>query len=154
MNQRKLIIDILNYIDNNIYKKITIKELSRIFYFNKDYIMRLFKREIGMTIFEYINNKKIYLSLPTYKEKEYSILKIAIKHGFESQEYYSEMFKNVMGVKPYSYKKFTKVTTDLSFDTIYLITENLVRLKMFFNKVDEYKNSIPQETVKKLSLFK
>ena len=78
MNQRKLIIDILNYIDNNIYKKITIKELSRIFYFNKDYIMRLFKREIGMTIFEYINSKKIYLSLPTYKEKEYSILKISI----------------------------------------------------------------------------
>ena len=43
-NQRKLIIEILNYIDNNIYKKITISEISRIFYFNKDYIMRLFKR--------------------------------------------------------------------------------------------------------------
>ena len=59
-----------------------------------------------------------------------------------------------LSVKPYSYKKFTKVTTELSYDTIYVITENLVRLKTFFNKVDEYKNSIPQETVKKLSLFK
>ena len=154
MNQRKLIIEILNYIDRNIYKKITIKELSRLFYFNKDYIMRLFKREIGMTIFEYINSKKIYLSLPTYKEKEYTILRIAIRHGFESQEYYSEIFKKIMGVKPYAYKKFTKVTTELSYDTIYEITENLVRLKMFFNKVEEYKNSIPQETGKKLSLFK
>ena len=154
MNQRKLIIEILNYIDNNIYKKITISEIYRIFYFNKDYIIRLFKREIGMTIFEYINSKKIYLSLPTYKEKEYTILRIAIRHGFESQEYYSEIFKKIMGVKPYAYKKFTKVTTELSYDTIYEITENLVRLKMFFNKVEEYKNSIPQETVKKLSLFK
>ena len=36
MNQRKIIIDILNYIDNNIYKKITINEISRIFYFNKE----------------------------------------------------------------------------------------------------------------------
>ncbi len=154
MNQRKFIIEILNYIDNNIYKKITIKELSRIFYFNKDYIMRLFKREIGMTIFEYINNKKIYLSLPTYQEDKYSILKIAISHGFESQEYYSEIFKKVMGVKPYSYKKFMKVTTELSYETIYEITENLVRLKMLMNRVEEYKNSIPQETVKKLSLYK
>ena len=154
MNQRKLIIEILNYIDNNLYKKITISEISRIFYFNKDYIMRLFKREIGMTIFEYINSKKIYLSLPTYKEKEYTILRIAIRHGFESQEYYSEIFKKIMGVKPYAYKKFTKVTTELSYDTIYVITENLVRLKTFFNKVEEYKISIPQETVKKLSLFK
>ena len=154
MNQKKLIIEILNYIDNNIYKKITISELSRIFYFNKDYIMRLFKREIGMTIFEYINSKKIYLSLPTYKEKNYSILKIAITHGFESQEYYSEIFKKVMGVKPYSYKKFTKVTNELSYENIYEITESLVRLKTFFNTIDAYKNSIPQETVKKLSLFK
>ena len=59
-----------------------------------------------------------------------------------------------MGVKPYSYKKFTKVTTELSYESIYVITESLVRLKTFFNKVEEYKNSIPQETVKKLSLFK
>ena len=62
MNQRKLIIEILDYIDSNIYKKITIEELSRIFFYNKDYLMRLFKREIGLTIFEYINSKKfIYL---------------------------------------------------------------------------------------------
>ena len=73
MNQRKLIIEILNYIDNNIYKKITISEISRIFYFNKDYIMRLFKREIGLTIFEYINSRKIYLSLSSYKNEKYSI---------------------------------------------------------------------------------
>ena len=154
MNQRKLVIDILNYIDNNIYKKITIKELSRIFYFNKDYIMRLFKREIGLTIFEYINSKKIYLSLSSYKNSKYSILNIAINHGFESQEYYSEMFKKIMGVKPYSYKKFTKSTNELSYETIYIITDNLVELKLLMNRVDEYKNSIPQETVKKLSLYK
>ena len=153
MNQRKLIIDILDYIDNNIYKKISIKELSRIFYFNKDYIMRLFKREIGITIFEYINSKKIYLSLPSFKEEKYSILKIALKHGFESQEYFSETFKKIMGVKPISYKKFTKVTNQLSYDTIYEITDNLVKIKLLMNKVEEYKNSIPQETVKKLSLY-
>ena len=154
MNQRKLIIEILNYLDNNIYKKITIKELSRIFYFNKDYIMRLFKREIGLTIFEYINSKKIYLSLSSYKEENYSILKIAITHGFESQEYYSEIFKKIMGVKPFSYKKFTKATDELSYETIFEITDNLVKLKLLINRVEEYKNSIPQETVKKLSLYK
>ena len=38
-------------------KKITIEELSKTFYFNKDYIMRVFKREIKSTIIEYINKK-------------------------------------------------------------------------------------------------
>ena len=154
MNQRKLIIEILDYIDSNIYKKITIEELSRIFFYNKDYLMRLFKREIGLTIFEYINSKKIYLSLQSYKDSKYSILRIAINHGFKSQEYYSEVFKKIMGIKPCSYKKFTKVTNELSYETIYNITDSLVKLKLLMNRVEEYKNSIPQETVKKLSLYK
>ena len=154
MNQRKLIIEILNYLEKNIYKKITLKELSRMFYFNKDYIMRLFKREIGLTIFEYINSRKIYLSLLSYKNAKYSILKIAINHGFDSQEYYSEIFKKIMGVNPYSYKKFMKVTNELSYETIYEITDNLVKLKLLMNRVEEYKNSIPQETVKKISINK
>ena len=59
-----------------------------------------------------------------------------------------------MGVKPYAYKKFTKVTNELSYETIYIITDSLIELKLLMNKVEEYKNSIPQETVKKLSLYK
>ena len=46
----ELIIKILNYIDECLYTKISIDELSSIYYFNKDYIMRLFKKELGITI--------------------------------------------------------------------------------------------------------
>ena len=55
MFSNSLVIDILNYIDNNLYSKITINDLVYRFNYNKDYIMRLFKREIGITIIDYIN---------------------------------------------------------------------------------------------------
>ena len=56
MHSKKLICDILEYIDNNINKEITIEELSNIFYFDKYYIMKLFKKELKITVINYINS--------------------------------------------------------------------------------------------------
>ena len=58
MFSNDLIIQILIYIENNLYKKISIDELSITFHYNKDYIMRLFKKEIGYTIIDYINHSE------------------------------------------------------------------------------------------------
>ena len=154
MNQNKLIIKILDYIDNNIYVKISIEELSNIFFYNKDYIMRLFKKELGMTIIEYINKIRIYNSLDNLTNTSDSILKIAISHGFISQEYYSEIFKKIIGVNPYSYRKFSRFDRSMSQDIINLISNNLIELKYSIDKINKYKNNIPRETIKKLSLFK
>ena len=82
MFSNDLVIKILNYIDNNLYKKISIEELSDLFHYNKDYIMRLFKREIGYTITNYINCKRIYNSLHSFIYNDISILNISINYGF------------------------------------------------------------------------
>ena len=52
-----IVIDLLKYIDENLYAPISIQELSILFHYNKDYLMRLFKREIGVTIIDYINQR-------------------------------------------------------------------------------------------------
>ncbi len=84
LKQKKLIIDIINYIDSNIYTKISIDNISNEFFFNKDYIMRLFKRELGITINQYINYKRIYLSLNSIENSNDSILYIALNYVFYS----------------------------------------------------------------------
>ena len=148
-----LIIKVLEYIDNNIYKKITIDELSRIFYFNKDYIMRKFKKELGITIIDYINKRRIYNSLEEIRTTDDMILKVSIKHGFLSQEYFTETFTKIIGVNPLTFKKFTKLNTSISYEEIEIIRKNLTELKYQLKKIDNYKQSIPQETVKKLSKY-
>ena len=47
MFSNDLVINILNYLDNNLYTQISINEISNFFKYNKDYIMRLFKKEIN-----------------------------------------------------------------------------------------------------------
>ena len=105
MYSNELICNILEYLNNNINKEITIDELSILFYYNKTYIMKRFKKELKFSIHEYINTMRIYNSLPYFKDDNY-IISIAFKNGFNSLEYFSEIFKKVMGVSPIIYKKF------------------------------------------------
>lgn len=149
----KLVIDILNYIDNNLYKKITMEELSNVFFFNKDYIMRTFKKELNLTIIEYINKKRIYNSLDELHNTNDMMLKVALKHGYSSQEYYSELFSKYIGVNPLTYRKFTKSNTTINYKEIELIRKNLIDLKYQLDKIDHYKNNIPKETKKVLSKY-
>ena len=67
--------------------------------------MKRFKKELNISIHEYINTIRIYNSLPYFKEDNY-ILSIAFKNGFNSLEYFSEIFKKNMGVSPIIYKKY------------------------------------------------
>ena len=92
MFSNELVCNVIEYLNNNINKEITIDELSMQFYFNKTYIMKRFKRELGVSIHEYINTIRIYNSLSYFRDDNY-ILSIAFKNGFNSLEYFSEMFK-------------------------------------------------------------
>lgn len=67
MYSNDLVCNIVEYLNNNINKEITIEELSLIFYFNKTYIMKRFKKELNISIREYINTMRIYNSLVFFK---------------------------------------------------------------------------------------
>lgn len=105
MFSNELVCNIIEYINNNINKEITIDELSMLFFFDKTYIMKRFKREIKLSIHEYINDMRIYNSLIYFSDDNY-IISIAFKNGFNSLEYFSEMFKKIIGVSPIIYKKY------------------------------------------------
>ncbi len=62
MYSNELICNILNYLDNNIYSEITIDMISSVFCYDKYYIMKKFKKEIGVSIINYLNYMKVYNS--------------------------------------------------------------------------------------------
>ena len=149
-----LIIDILDYIDNNLYTKITINSLENKFNYNKDYIMRLFKREIGITIIDYINKKRIYNSLTSLKDSNDSIILISINYGYYSLEYYSEIFKSIIGVSPSIYRKFSRFDHNISISNSDKIRRSIIELDYLFNKINKYKNNVmPKSTVKSLFII-
>jgi len=156
MYSNNLICDILEYINNNVNSYISINDLSNRTFFNRYYIMKLFKKEIGISINEYINIKRIYNSINQIRNSNSSFLKIALDNGFNSLEYFSETFKKVMGVNPSTFKKTNSFIVNISERDLNTIKNNLIKIEMIINNTDIYlsrrKPSLQKE--KKLSIFK
>jgi len=153
MFSNELICNILDYIDTNIDVEIKIDTLANIFYFNRTYIMKKFKKELGISIINYINMKKIYNSLKYFKDNK-SILEIALRSGFNSQEYYTEMFRNILNVSPLTYKKYINYIVKLDIKEIETIQKKIIEIEILLNFITKYKtNRKPRAMVKTLSLF-
>lgn len=154
MYSNELVVKMLNYIDDNLYKRITMDEISSIFYFNKDYLMRIFKKELDITIMDYINKRRIYNSLELLKNTDDLVIKIALNSGYSSLEYYSETFTKILGVSPLTYRKFTKVNSQIIDKELEIIRTRLPDISSLLKRIDIYKNNIKRSEVKKIGLFK
>lgn len=154
MFSNELVCNILEYINKNINKEITIDELSNIFYFDKTYIMKRFKKELNLSIHEYINDMRILNSLSLYYYDNY-ILSISLNNGFNSIEYYSETFKKIIGVSPIIYKRFINRYPNIRYKDINTILENVNNLNNISNRVTKYLNNRkPKTTTKTLIMSK
>lgn len=155
MYSNGLVCDIINYINQNIKNKINIQNIADDFYFNRFYIMKLFKKELGISINEYINKKRIYDSLMQIKNTNDSFLTIALDNGFNSLEYFSETFKNVIGTPPRTYKKFTYFIIKTTDEEANTIRKNLLQLQILIEKIDNYEKNrkLEKKKEKKLSIF-
>ena len=156
MYSNNLICEILKYINENINSKITIEELKNKFFYNKFYIVKLFKQEIHMTIIEYINSIRVYNSIVQIRDTNNSLLNIAFKSGFYSIEYFSETFKKIVGVNPQIVKSYFKGKKYISSSNIEKINNSFLNL-YYINQIKEDYLSKRKPNIsptKKLSIFK
>jgi transcriptional regulator GlxA family with amidase domain len=57
--QNRRILEIMEYIDRNLDEEIDMDRLSEEFYISKYYMMRLFQRETGETIYNYLTQRRL-----------------------------------------------------------------------------------------------
>ena len=155
MYSNKTIVDILNYLNNNINIRISIDELSKIFMYDKAYLMRLFKKELNITIIDYVNSVRIYNSIKQLRSDN-NLLHISLNNGFNSLEYFSETFKNIIGVNPSTFRKFLNLDRSITLDEFVECTNSVSKLNILINRIDKYiKNVKTNSNYKKvLTIFK
>jgi AraC-like DNA-binding protein len=146
----ELVNNILDYIDTNLDNEINIDTLSNVFNYDKFYIMKLFKRELGISIVTYINFIKVLNSL-NYYECDESILKIALSNGFNSLEYYSEVFKSFLGVSPTIYKKYIS-GDEVNVEDVILLRNSIMGISKYKTFISNYRNGIKLEEDKGICL--
>lgn len=90
--------EIIEYINSNYAKEITIKDLAKKIMISEYHFIRMFKKEIGYTPHEYIIKTKINNAKIMLKSSNLTIKEIAYKCGFSSESAFSNCFKKNTGM--------------------------------------------------------
>jgi len=99
-----LVKQLVNYIDGHIYERITLAALAENFRRHPTHLTTLFKKEMGQTIHQYIEERKISESkhLLLFTDKSYK--EISIQLAFASQSHFIQVFKKRDGITPREYR--------------------------------------------------
>jgi two-component system response regulator YesN len=95
---------IINHINSHYGEKIFLRDSSREFCFNKNYICSIFLKYTGNTFSHYILNLRIDESKKLLKSTNLPLRVIAEETGFPDDCYFNRVFKTNCGIPPHQYR--------------------------------------------------
>lgn len=104
-----IIEDVKHYINKNLGEKLTRTGIAEQVSLNESYLSRLFHKETGMSISDYITAKRIALARQLLIQTNLSISAVGEKSGYESTAYFVRVFKKETGKTPKEYRRNTKI---------------------------------------------
>lgn len=99
------LMEVLNYIDENLDGKLTLPELAQMGCMSVPSFCKKFKEQTGMTVTQYINEKRIEYAAVLLKQPGYSIEEVAEMAGFSNSNYLLRVFKKSTGKTIGQYRK-------------------------------------------------
>lgn len=102
---RKEILDAMEYINANMNRKVTLKEIADSIGMNESSLSRMFKSETGVNLNYYINEKKMKKAMELLSSESSMIKDVAAAIGMDDQLYFNKVFKKYYNVSPSEFKK-------------------------------------------------
>lgn len=99
---------IKNYIESNIEGKLTLQDVSKMFFISKTQIFRIFKDAYGIPPMQYYLQKKIELSKQMLENTDMHISEIADALSFTDSKHFTKTFKKIVGELPRNYRRAMK----------------------------------------------
>ena len=98
----RIVIDTMKYVDENLTAEITLNDLSARFGFNGNYLSSLFKKNTGLTLRNYIVEKRITLAKKLLAQGA-GVSDACYQSGFNDYANFIRTFKKSTGVSPGKY---------------------------------------------------
>lgn len=95
-----------SYIDANYTKKITLEEVAEHVHVSLSQFNRSFKKYYRETPYQYLLNLKLEAAKILLSTSNLSVKKIALDLGFCDEHYFSNLFRQKVGVSPSKYSTF------------------------------------------------
>lgn len=106
--EKSLIMRVISYMQDNFQKDIGIQELADHFNFSPSYFRKIFREEMHISPKEYLSLLRMEFVKRELKYTSKSIAVISQEAGFQSPEYFSQVFKQMTGTTATEYRKTQK----------------------------------------------
>jgi len=107
--RRKLIDEIIAYVNEHIEDKVTLAKVAEQFNFTPNHLGRLFKNEMDMLFSDFLAEVRMKRVCELLAQPTMKIYEIAERAGYENIIYFNRQFKQAMGMSPGEYRKKHKI---------------------------------------------
>ncbi|MDF2723012.1 MAG: AraC family transcriptional regulator [Paenibacillus sp.] len=97
---------IIAFIENGYTEDVTLEQMEAELHISKYHLTRIFREMTGMTIFDYLRQRRIkQAKLLFYYRKDSSVTDVCYKVGYNNLAHFSRVFKEQVGMSPDQYRK-------------------------------------------------
>ncbi|MEC0230272.1 response regulator transcription factor [Paenibacillus alba] len=98
----------IQYIRHHLGDELTVDAISAESGFSTSHFSHIFKKEVGMSVIDYVLEQRIELAKKYLSEGKFRNYELSEKVGFQHYSYFSNIFKKMTGVSPNEYKRSMK----------------------------------------------
>lgn len=96
---------LVDHINANLHKKLSVSELCRQFYISKNILYKKMEETFHCTVNEYITNRRVEAAQNLLCTTPLPVYKICEQVGIENYQYFCRRFKKETGLTPLQYRK-------------------------------------------------
>jgi YesN/AraC family two-component response regulator len=96
---------VIDYILLNIQNDLNVGEIAKLFFISPTYLSKLFKKDAGCSVIEYINKQRVKRATYLLKNTALPIHQISSMVGIDDLNYFSRLFKKYMDITPSQFRK-------------------------------------------------
>lgn len=104
----RVVLQAVDYISKNYAKNINLEMTAEYVNKSKNYFSYLFKKELGISFVEYLNQVRIEAAKKLLDTTDHKTYEISEQVGYSDYKYFSSVFKKLTGMSPAQYKKLMK----------------------------------------------
>ena len=96
---------VLDHIELNYDDHLDLASLAAMMGTSPTHLSRVFRREVGIPLFEYINRTRIRKACTLLRRTAYSVTRIAIDVGYNNVSFFNRYFRRIMRCSPREYRR-------------------------------------------------
>lgn len=112
-SQKTVVQKICDYIDQNYEENISRSTIAEALYLSPDYVARIFKKETGISLINYLIKKRIEVAKELLANTNHPVHLISDKVGYGNYSYFTKIFKKETNTTPMDYRKLSKNSKEL-----------------------------------------